>query len=386
MHCALLRRINIQNSEQLTTISINKNTNFISIGDSKGLLQVINFPQIESQTSQISREESFTQKKNLFQPLNYHSNPVKIITWNTSFNKLTTVDKEGMLIVWKEINGIFESEMVNNREQSTIKDVKWSKNGEQIIFIYDDGQLYCGLVNGNNSWYNNLEAQLSFVEFSPDDTKILVSEVCGKIYVFSDKGIQIAEMNLNDALENSEIATLEWWSNVKKYKNRTISDNNEINVFSQDPNENDISYRKHLMIAFKNGTIILLDDETDTNPTIIKTEFKTIISAQWQIDGICFVVLGETYEDKINNKSVAIFYNTEGEKLLRVLCPTSIVSFSWGFASTIAFEAQKCIYIGFIKYTYKWTYFCNTIVLAIISGEKKFNMIYLDTENKCKVK
>ena len=100
--------------------------------------------------------------------------------------------------------------MVNNREQSIIKDVKWSKNGEQIIFIYDDGQLYCGLVNGSNSWYNDLEAKLSFVEFSPDDKKLLVSEMYGKIYVFSDKGIQIAEINLNDSLEHSEIATLEW--------------------------------------------------------------------------------------------------------------------------------------------------------------------------------
>ena len=92
------------------------------------------------------------------------------------------------------------------------------------------------------------------------------------------------------------------------------------------------------MIAFKNGTIILLDDETDTNPTIIKTEFKTIINAQWQIDSLCFIVLGEIQDDKTkNNKSVAIFYNTDGEILLRVVCPTSIVALSWGFASTIAF-------------------------------------------------
>ena len=95
---------------ELGTINnyINKLKYFISIGDSKGLLQVINFPQIELQTSPISREESFFQKKNLFQPLNYHSNLIKIITWNTAFNKLTIVDKEGMLIVWKEINDLFE--------------------------------------------------------------------------------------------------------------------------------------------------------------------------------------------------------------------------------------------------------------------------------------
>ena len=405
MHCALLRRINIQNSEQLTTISINQNTNFISIGDSKGLLQVINFPQIEAQTVPISREESFSQKKNFFQPLNYHHNPIKIITWNTRFNKLTTVDESGMLIVWKEVNGLFESEMVNNREQSYIKDVKWSKNGEQIIFIYEDGQLYCGLVNGSNCWYNNLEgAQLSFVEYSPDDKKLLVSEICGKIYVFSEKGHQIAEMNLNDSLEHCEIISLEWWSNKKKYRNVTMPDNNNNNgqesLFSQEDNNIDRLFKKHLMIAFKNGTVLLLDDETDKNPLVINTELTNVINAQWQVDGLCFVVIGDL-NDKINNnksmsksinksmnnnnKSVAIFYNTDGEELLKVVCPTTIVSFSWGFSSTIAFEAQKCIYIGFIKYAYKWSFFCKTIVLALLISDKKYNIIYLDTVNNAKL-
>ena len=30
------------------------------------------------------------------------------------------------------------------------------------------------------------------------------------------------------------------------------------------------------MIAFKNGVIILVDDETDENPVVIKTELKRI--------------------------------------------------------------------------------------------------------------
>ena len=30
------------------------------------------------------------------------------------------------------------------------------------------------------------------------------------------------------------------------------------------------------MIAFKNGTVILIDDETDEEPVVIKTELKKI--------------------------------------------------------------------------------------------------------------
>ena len=66
----------------------------------------------------------------------------------------------------------FDTEMVNNREESFIKDVKWSKNGENICFIYDDGQIFTGLVDGNYEWYSYLEKGLAFVEFSPDNKKI----------------------------------------------------------------------------------------------------------------------------------------------------------------------------------------------------------------------
>ena len=63
MHSALLRRINIQRSEQLSKIGINPITNFFCIGDSKGSLQVINYPQIVSQILPVSREESFSQNQ-----------------------------------------------------------------------------------------------------------------------------------------------------------------------------------------------------------------------------------------------------------------------------------------------------------------------------------
>ena len=67
MHSALLRRINIQRSEQLSKISINPITNIFCIGDSKGFLQIINYPKIITQVLPVSREESFSQNQNCFQ-------------------------------------------------------------------------------------------------------------------------------------------------------------------------------------------------------------------------------------------------------------------------------------------------------------------------------
>ncbi len=55
--------------------------------------------------------------------------------------------------------------------------------------------------------------------------------------------------------------------------------------------------KKHLMIAFKNGIIILVDDETDENPVVIKTELKRITKTQWEVDGLCLSVLGELVDN-----------------------------------------------------------------------------------------
>ena len=55
--------------------------------------------------------------------------------------------------------------------------------------------------------------------------------------------------------------------------------------------------KKHLMIAFKNGIIILVDDETDENPVVIKTELKRITKTQWEVDGLCLAVLGELVDN-----------------------------------------------------------------------------------------
>ena len=219
MHSALLRRINIQRSEQLSKIGINSKTNFFCIGDSKGALQVINYPQIEAQSQPINREESFIQKQNCFQFISniHHKGSINLITWNICFNKLTTVDTDGSLVVWKKKNGMFDTEMVNNREESYIKDVKWSKNGEYICFIYDDGQIFAGLVDGRHEWYNELEKGLAFVEFSPDNKKILIAKKKSNIYIFTINGQQIGEINLGEPYNNYDIATIDWWCDYRRY-------------------------------------------------------------------------------------------------------------------------------------------------------------------------
>ena len=91
----------------------------------------------------------------------------------------------------------------------------------------------------------------------------------------ASSGKQIGEITLFESIKNFEIANISWWGK------------NTENI------EGDCLRRKHLMIAFKNGIIILVDDETDENPVVIKTELKKITKTQWEVDGLCFAVLGE---------------------------------------------------------------------------------------------
>ena len=416
MHSALLRRINIQRSEQLSQIGINPMTNFFCIGDSQGFIQIVNYPQIIIQSLPQSRDDSFSQKdnQNCFQFISniHHKNSISLITWNICYNKLTTVDSEGTLVVWKKKNNLFDVEMVNNREESYIRNVKWSKNGKYICFVYEDGQIYTGSVNGSHEWYNILESGLAFVEFSPDDKKIIIGKKKEKIYIFSINGQQIGEINLEPPYNEYDIVTIEWWSDYRKYYNEAITleekttENNNINKNIYDNkkeeteeiwiknniNENDYNhFSKHLMVAFLNGVILFYEDENDKEPKTVKTELTKILGAQWEPKGTFFIVAGNFNDSKEDNKSenntkaIILFYNLEGQMIKILVCPNKIFSFSLGNSTTIALEAQNLIYTGFIKYNYKWTFFINTIVVGYLIGDNKYNVIYLDIENNAKL-
>ena len=417
MQSALLRRINIQRSEQLSKISINPMTNFFCIGDSKGFLQIINYPQIISQSQPLSRDESFSQNQNqnCFQFITniQHKYSISLISWNICYNKLTTVDSEGTLVVWKKKGGYYDIEMVNKREESYIRDVKWSKSGKFICFIYEDGQIFTGLVEGNHDWYNTVESGLAFVEFSPDDQKILITKKKEKIYIFSANGQQIGEMILEEPYNEYDIVTIDWWSDYRKNYNEmilneekdaeSVADKSRNNIHDKLSKSTDIwlkdsihendynKFSKHLMIAFSNGNILFFDDENDKEPKKLKTELNKILGAQWEPKGTFFIVTGNFNDSKEDNKSenyakaLALFYNLEGEMIKILVCPNKIFSFSLGNSTTIALEAQNIIYTGFIKYNYKWAFFCNTIVVGYLIGDNKYNVLYLDIDNNAKM-
>ena len=285
MHCAILHRITTNNSASTTEIESNQKTNTIAFGDSSGYLEIIDINKMENKNESLpqSKEDSFIQqKRTTFQVLAFHKMPINKLMWNPNYEKIVTVDDSNSLVVWnKNENELYNSQMVNNRGVSRIVDVRWSKSGRDISFLYEDGHIYSGTVEGKNTWFNNFEEETNFIEYSPKDDKILISKKKEKIFVLASSGKQIGEITLFESIKNFEIANILWWGK---------NDDNMI--------EEEGFRKKHLMIAFKNGTIILVDDETDENPVVIKTELKKITKVQWEVDGLCFAVLGELVDNE----------------------------------------------------------------------------------------
>lgn len=71
--------------------------------------------------------------------LEAHTGEIACITWNDLFNKLTTADSNGKIVVWINYEGQWVEEMVNKRDNTVVTGMKWSSDGQHICIIYNDG-------------------------------------------------------------------------------------------------------------------------------------------------------------------------------------------------------------------------------------------------------
>lgn len=99
---------------------------------------------------------------------------VQVITWNEQYEKLTTSDQNGLIIVWmlykgrkrhqkakaarldftggfcsSRPKGAWYEEMMNNRNKSVVTSMRWNTDGQKICIVYEDGVVILGSVDGN---------------------------------------------------------------------------------------------------------------------------------------------------------------------------------------------------------------------------------------------
>ena len=130
----------------------------------------------------------------LNQTLEGHSGSVVCVCWNDCFQKLTTSDESGLIIVWMLHKGMWFEEMINNRNKSKVRDMKWTSNGEKICIVYEDGAVIVGSVDGNRLWGKEIGLELALVEWSPDGRVLLFCTPLGECHVFDGSGNAVSKV------------------------------------------------------------------------------------------------------------------------------------------------------------------------------------------------
>eukprot|EP00898_Chlorokybus_atmophyticus_P007515 jgi/Chlat1/7765/Chrsp66S07232 len=191
MFCYLSKKVAIPNGVPLRCLAWNRDQGWIAAGGEHGLLKVglcvcllleetnaaaefwvlkLDGPSpgrtltstTTSSSSGLSSSSSTTSSAlSMNQTLEGHGASVSRAAWNGPYRKLTTADGAGLIIVWMLHKGMWFEEMINNRNKSVVRDMKWTGDGQKICIAYEDGAVIVGSVDGNRLWGKELPIQLA---------------------------------------------------------------------------------------------------------------------------------------------------------------------------------------------------------------------------------
>ncbi|XP_075454542.1 WD repeat-containing protein 35 isoform X1 [Ascaphus truei] len=365
MFIYLSKKIAIPNNTRLKCISWNKDQGYIACGGESGLLKIL---KLDIQTDD-AKLKGLAAPSNLSmnQNLEGHSGSVQVVTWNEHFQKLTTSDQNGLIIVWMLYKGSWYEEMINNRNKSVVRSMSWNADGEKICIVYEDGAVIVGSVDGNRIWGKELKGiQLCHVAWSPDSKILLFGMANGEIHLYDNQGNFIVKMVLNCLVNVTgalSIAGMHWYPGTKGY------------VEPDCPS---------LAICFDNGRCQIMKHENDENPVLIDTGMN-VVSIQWNHCGSVLAVAG-TQKILIQDKEVNIvqFYTPFGEHLRTLKVPgKQMAAVSWeGGGLRIGLAVDSFIYFANIRPVYKWGYCSNTVVYAYTRPDRpEYCVVFWDTKN-----
>lgn len=96
----IILKIAIPNNTRINCIAWNKDQGYIAVGGEEGLVKVLKLDQATNGAQ--NRAPSLAAPSNLSmnQTLEGHKAAVNVVTWNDSQQKLTTSDRDGVIMVW----------------------------------------------------------------------------------------------------------------------------------------------------------------------------------------------------------------------------------------------------------------------------------------------
>nr|XP_009858071.1 WD repeat-containing protein 35 [Ciona intestinalis] len=367
MFVYLSKKIAIPNGVALHCISWNKEHGYIACGGDDGLLKVL---KLETQPSKDAKIRGLAAPSNLSmnQTMEGHNGIVKVVTWNNHYQKLTSSDEKGLIIVWMMFNGQWFEEMINSRNKSIVRSMCWNADGQKICIAYEDGAVILGSVDGNRIWGKDLKnMQLTNVAWSPDGKIILFGTTSGEVHIYDNNGQSIGKVELYCLVNVTgavSLAAVDWY-------------NGRLGFVEPDC--------PCLVICFDNGRCQIMRDEVDDKPILIDTKMDAI-DAKWNDTGSILAIAGSQrsiQQDKDIN--VVQFFSSFGEPLYTLKVPgKQIQSLDWEKGSLrVALAVDSFIYFANIRPDYKWGYCEHTVIYAFIKPERAEHcVIFWDWKTK----
>lgn len=344
MFIYLSKKIAIPHGVKQRVVSWNGDQGWIACGGENGLLKVLKLEATDPRGG-VAAPTTLTMN----QTLDGHGGAVVVATWNENNRKLTTSDESGLIIVWMLHKGMWFEEMINNRNESVVRDMKWTADGTKICIVYEDGAVIVGSVDGNRLWGKQLKSRLRLVEWSPDARYILFVTYDGLIQIYDSTGNSVSRVPLAESVQGSQIVGISWYDGLEVV----------------DPSAPSLA----ICFGGPKGLIHLLAHEMDETPIIFETGMKNR-ACKWNPNGQVLAVSGSI--DAISDKGEARenhlvrFYDPWSKHLARLKVPGGgIHGLSWeGSGLRIGLAVDSFIYFANVRPDYKWGYFTDTMVYA----------------------
>nr|CCA19609.1 hypothetical protein PANDA_002987 [Albugo laibachii Nc14] len=368
MFIYLSKKIAIPNNVKIHCCSWNSDQGWIVCGGESGLLKVLRLESVVQPHGKGPCGIAASSNLTMNQTLEGHHDSVICATWNSIYRKLTTSDENGLIIVWVLHRGIWYEEMVNNRNKSIVRDMKWSSDGKKICIAYEDGAVIVGSVDGSRLWGKEMKTKLMLVEWSPDGKIIVFVTANGEITVHDAQGNKISNLTLyalegrTSAGPDNCIVGLHWY------------DGCEGHVTDDAPT---------LAVAFRDGKVQITRGRFDENAVLIDTGIE-LTQCKWNNDGTVIALTGTQYSSGDKNKdakaleyNVVQFYDPFGQHLRSLRVPGSrIEALAWeGSGLRVCLAVGSHIYFANIRPAYKWGYYCDTLVYTYNRVDQVENVI-----------
>eukprot|EP00039_Didymoeca_costata_P008719 m.115408 g.115408 ORF g.115408 m.115408 type:complete len:1163 (+) comp14202_c1_seq1:133-3621(+) len=351
-------KIAIPDPVDVNSISWNKEKGWIVVGGEKGLLKVLRMDALSTRG-----KDTTGGSLTMNQTLDGHEGDVQVVTWNEHYQKLTSSDENGLITVWLFYKGHWYEEMINNRNKSVVKGMRWNPDGQKICIVYEDGYVIVGGVDGDRQWGREIGTELLKVEWSPDSKKILFGTKQGEVHVYDAAGTFIEKMDLQ-CLQGSpgtpKIIGMSWYGGEFGF------------VEAECP---------VLAVCFQNGRLQIMRSESDEEPQLVDAEM-TVVQCEWNQQGTVLALAGMQEVDD-RNVNVVQFYTPFGDHLRTLKVPgNSMSSLSWeGGGLRLALAVEHFIFFASVRPDYKWGYFGDTIVYAFTKPDRTEHCcVFWDTQ------